>query len=94
MFFLKQGDEVFLNKFKVTKEVDYFRGGTKSIKLHGMVDEMPFCVGSFYGFGYNNSSIPRYIYVKKRWHYLPAIICEFVRQRISGKMAKRLRLER
>jgi hypothetical protein len=51
--------------------------------------------GLFYGFGYSGmTKRVRHLFLKKWWHYYPAVICERIRVNMPDKLAKRLKLKK
>ena len=87
--FLKSGDYVFVNNLSSPREIEYFRHGLCRVKLRD-VCETPYFENLFYAAGYKRYGVSRYIYVKKRWHYYPALTCEFIRIRIRYAQLFRL----
>lgn len=82
----KQMVHVYMSDGKKTYGlIDYFRPGIKQIKIRSILCETPFFRKWFYGAGYEYHQVRgytkrlRYIYVKHRFQYPLAVICEWMR---------------
>jgi len=95
---MKAGDKIYLatNNNLSFCEVIGFRSYCTELKggnLH--IRAARYNQGLFYGFGYDGLvEQTRCLFLKKWWHYYPAVICEKIRLKMPCKLAKRLKFEK
>jgi hypothetical protein len=62
-------------------------------KGHSFLNSSRCCAGLFYGYGYYHPDLNYAIITKKKWHVIPAWICEKIRLAIQHKVSVFIGLE-
>jgi len=77
---MKKGDKIylFINDRVSTCEIVEFYSSFTELKIDNKRLVVPkYHKGLFYGYGYECDN--RYLFIKKLWHYYPAVIIEKIR---------------
>ncbi len=77
---MKKGDKIYLavNNIIITcKIVEFYSSFTALEANEKSIVASKFKKCLFYGYGYKDGK--RYLFLKKLWHYYPAVVCEKIR---------------
>ncbi|MDR1459222.1 MAG: hypothetical protein LBI60_03305 [Bacteroidales bacterium] len=96
---MKTGDKIYLtvgNNISFCEVVGFLDYCTELKSGNFHIRAAKYHQGLFYGYGYNNgiTKQARNLFLKKWWHYYPAIICERIRVNMPYRLARRLKLEK